>query len=87
MKLFNIFKLFGKHKEQELQPISVKKVDLKQRLQVANKKEYSAKVAITYEGKPIRQFETTVKAFNRANAAYKVDKCLGVKLISVNQKK
>jgi len=83
----NIFNIFKRKKADELQPLKVKKVSLSQRIANTGKKQYTAKVAITYEGKPMRQFETTVSAHSRANAAYKVENGLGVKLISVVQKK
>lgn len=74
-------------KKNEIQPMRTERVGLSQRLKKPRKKNYIANVAITYEGKPIRQFKTNVKGWSRDNAAHKINEDLGLKLISVVKKR
>lgn len=83
IKLYN--RLIGRkvHEANELKPLKTERIGLGMRLQKPKLKKYIAKVALTYEGHPLRQLDTTVEAYSRDNAASKVDKGLSVKLISV----
>jgi len=69
----------------ELKALSTKKLGIKERLQPNPKKEYTAEVVIIYEGNPLRKFKTTVMAYSRDNAAFKVQEGLKLKVISVHK--
>lgn len=86
MNMFRIFK--RKPKEDELPELQTKELSFRQRLITAKpKKEYTIQVVITYQDEPIRRFNVSSLGHSRANAAYKAQKGLGLKVISSHRKR
>ncbi|HRO75765.1 MAG TPA: hypothetical protein PLP27_06435 [Crocinitomicaceae bacterium] len=82
-----IFNFFRKKKHNELQPLRVQKLSLKDRLQKADRQMYIANVAVTYKDEPVRMFKINVPAHTSGNAAYLVKNHIGVKIVSVHKSK
>ncbi|MBN9293769.1 MAG: hypothetical protein J0G96_07310 [Flavobacteriia bacterium] len=78
-----LFDFFKNKKEPKLKPLRTAKAPISERVKQSGKKQYKGTVALTYEGKPIRQFTTTVMAYSRDNAAHKINQDLKLKLVSV----
>lgn len=70
-----------------MQPVHTSRMPLRERVATASQRQYIAKVAILYDGKPLRYFSTTVKAHSRPHAATKINDGLSLKLLSVVREK
>ncbi len=81
--------LFKKKKSavEKLPVLKTERPGLGYRLAKARRKDYEVKIALVYEGKPIRTFDVLIKANSRDNAAYLADKDLTLKVLSAKQHK
>lgn len=83
MWLINLFK---RKKTESLKALRTERPGIKLRLKT-KKKQYRAVVALTYKGKPLRQFDVTENGYSRDAVAASIEEHMGFKLISVVQLK
>lgn len=74
-------------KKDKIKSVHTKRVGISMRLRAQKKKTYVAKILIMYEDKPLRQFETSVKAYSKYKATQEIQKHLDLKLVSVAKQK
>lgn len=77
-----LFSFFKRKPKQEIPALKTERPGLGYRLAKASQKNYLVKMALVYEGKPIRHFDVIIKAKSRDNAAFLADERVSIKVMS-----
>lgn len=77
-----LFSIFRRKRTDEIPALKHERPGIGTRLAKAGQKKYIVKMAMTYEGKPQRHFEVTMKARSRDNAAYLAKEKISFEVVS-----
>jgi len=86
MGLFSFLKK-KKKPVQELPALKVERRGVGFRIAAASQKTYNVKMAMSYEGKPHRQFDVVIKANSRDRAAFLAKEKISIEVLSAVQVK